>query len=948
MAQVFKPTSWGLAFTGSRKWVLRIDAENLALELTLEDKCYQRDIDEDDRVAIHRGIFWAALTVQINGTQYKVDGFPTNELISLQNAITKAKEYAVFRTATRLARESLEHRALFNAEYNRVLAWLKERNRREAAIRARMVWVPYEDWQEMLRSRPTLKLNDHELLSHVRDPANHSSLDDPPAVAELTIRIWQGAWIDLLVTKNAVDIASEKNWPHGLFERVEKKPLTRDQIRAVMMFDNRMLVVASAGSGKTSTMVAKAVYAVHQEIVRPEQILLLAFNKPAADELGERSEAAFKRVGLQGVKVEARTFHAHGLAIIGKATGRKPNVPDWTVDAAAGMRKLSDIVDGLKDKSTDFRTKWDLFRIVFGRDMPGFGNTTAADGWDKDGTGYVRTIRGERVRSHEERVICDYLFYNGVNYEYERKYEFDTATADHRQYFPDFYYPDVGLYHEHFALDASGKPPEHFTDYLAGIRWKRAEHARRGTKLIETTSHEVRSRSLDTILGKKLTAHGIKLDPNPDRSIPEGGHPPMENEKLARLVRVFIVHMKSNSLTVDTLIEQLKSESDDAFMQRHMMFLEIVHPVLRAWDDALMAEEGIDFEDMLNQAATHLETGRYESPFELVMADEFQDASRARARLCRALVARPKRFFFAVGDDWQSINRFAGADISVMTDFRQWFGHSELLKLEQTFRCPQQLCDASSRFISKNPKQITKRVSSETTSVGPVLRALQVTHRSELREAINTYLAQLYRDLSAGVTPLGDGGKVAVFVLGRYRKDATYLPTNWQARYGRLISLEFRTMHRSKGAEADYVILPAMLTRAFPSTRVDDPVLAMAMPAGDTFPLSEERRLFYVALTRARRSVAMFTVKGESSSFLDELVKDGAVTVEAPDGETVKEERCPACETGVIIPREGPYGVFYACSSYPRCEFKPRQAASQPKNGATPYERERKPLPKST
>jgi hypothetical protein len=119
--------------------------------------------------------------------------------------------------------------------------------------------------------------------------------------------------------------------------------------------------------------------------------------------------------------------------------------------------------------------------------------------------------------------------------------------------------------------------------------------------------------------------------------------------------------------------------------------------------------------------------------------------------------------------------------------------------------CPQQLCDVSSQFISKYPKQIQKKVKSETSAVGPVLRALQVEQRSELPDGIDMYLAQLHQELSADVAPRGRDGKVTVFVVGRTKKDASCIPSNWQARYGRLISLEFRTMHRSKGAEADYV-----------------------------------------------------------------------------------------------------------------------------------------------
>ena len=138
------------------------------------------------------------------------------------------------------------------------------------------------------------------------------------------------------------------------------------------------------------------------------------------------------------------------------------------------------------------------------------------------------------------------------------------------------------------------------------------------------------------------------------------------------------------------------------------------------------------------------------------------------------------------------------------------------------------------------------------------------------------------------------------------------------------MEVEFLTAHRSKGREADYVILPGMIHRGFPSLRSDDPVLSLAMPDGDTYPLSEERRLFYVALTRARRSVAMFTLQGKHSPFLDELVKDGAVEVTSLSGAAIHEERCPVCKVGVFVDRNGPHGAFRSCSSYPLCHNKPK------------------------
>ncbi|MGH6861191.1 3'-5' exonuclease [Roseomonas mucosa] len=203
-------------------------------------------------------------------------------------------------------------------------------------------------------------------------------------------------------------------------------------------------------------------------------------------------------------------------------------------------------------------------------------------------------------------------------------------------------------------------------------------------------------------------------------------------------------------------------------------------------------------------------------------------------------------------------------------------------------------------------------------------KALQIRHRDQLQGAIDGYLAQLHQCLLNGTAAPGRDGKVSVFILGRYNADRHYVPPRWKSRYGDRMDIAFLTMHRSKGAEADYVILPGMVHNGFPNLRADDPVLTLAMPSGDTYPLGEERRLFYVALTRARRSVVMFTVRGQSSSFLDELVKERAVTVTDAEGEPVDEQRCPVCKHGVIVMRDGPYGSFQSCSSFPKCRYKPR------------------------
>lgn len=910
----WRPSGWGQRVTRSPDWRLRLDGEHV--ELLIGGRQYLQRVDHDQRVRVLPGVFWAKVALQTeDGQTLSVDGLPNRQASRLSAAVQNVL----------FARTTRGRKALFEEILEQIQSWLSAADALTDRGHASRRWITHEQQQALLAERPALPLSPDELERLFLDANVHDDLHSSRHLAALeALNDWHRDWPAAWAEANEAMTQRELVMARDLLDHVESRPLTEEQARAVICFDNRVQVVASAGSGKTSTLVAKAAYAIDRGFVEPERVLMLAFNKDAAEELEARAQRAFQRLGMTDAVVEARTFHALGLAIIAKATGRKPDIPDWAIDATLGFNKLAELVDDLKDHSSHFRTQWDMFRLVFGRDLPPFGAEMLADGYDRDGTPYIRTLQGERVKSLEERVIADWLFYNGVAYDYERRYEFDTATDTHRQYRPDFYYPDAALYHEHFALDADGQPPKHFANYSEGMHWKRQQHAARGTSLVETTSFGLRSGHALQHLAQALGESDVELDPNPDRTLPEQGAKPMPDADLIGLMRTFIAHAKSNCLTLEDMAGRLRQMPEDQFKERHRRFLEIAGPVFQAWDNALADERGIDFEDMLNMAAGLLEQGRYQSPYELVMADEFQDASRARARLCRALVSRPGRHLFAVGDDWQSINRFAGADVSVMTGFPEWMGQGQVLKLEQTFRCPQALCDVSSRFIRRNPAQMAKAVRSATPAVGPVLQAFQLARREEVQDGVRQYLATLHQQLLSGALPRGHAGRVTVFILGRYRNERSALPADWKSAFGSTMDVEFLTAHRSKGREADYVILPGMMNRGFPSLRSDDPVLSLAMPEGDAFPLGEERRLFYVALTRARRSVAMFTLQGKHSPFLDELVQDGVVEVTSLSGVAINEERCPVCKVGVFVERNGPHGAFRSCSSYPLCHNKPK------------------------
>ncbi|WP_425492633.1 UvrD-helicase domain-containing protein [Dyella jiangningensis] len=366
---------------------------------------------------------------------------------------------------------------------------------------------------------------------------------------------------------------------------------------------------------------------MHRKLFDASEILLLAFNADAANELKARIRDRLDPLGLAGDSVRAQTFHAFGLDIIGQATGARPTLAPW-LDGGQDLHHLHGLIRQLQERDATFASRWDLFRVVLGRDLPPFGDEEdAPEDWERgSGKEGFRTLDGKIVRSQGERLIADWLYYNGVNYEYERPYSFNTADAQHRQYYPDFYYPDIDTYHEHWALDAAGNPPSKFHGYREGMQWKHEIHRKNGTQLIETTMADLWSGRAFTILEKELTRRGVKLSPNPNR--PPLGRKVLEDKDLVRTFRTFMLHAKSNRLADEELATRARNNAAGAFLFRHELFLNLFAEIRRAWEKALSDQQVIDFEDMLIQATDLLESGAYDPGYKLVMVDEFQDAPK--------------------------------------------------------------------------------------------------------------------------------------------------------------------------------------------------------------------------------------------------------------------------------------------------------------------------------
>ena len=707
-----------------------------------------------------------------------------------------------------------------------------------------------------------------------------------------------------------------------LFQRLEEFPLSEEQMRSAIINEDRNLLIAAAGSGKTSTIVAKAVYLVCAGLAKPEEILILAYNKDAQIELEQRLVELLEVAPEYQTPLKVKTFHGYGYELLSEVEVEKPSISEFATGGRKTQTRLfTDLIRDLYESDPDFMTAWrefllvdkypspDLFKIKSQREYKEYLQELGAkrrklpEGFEL----MIPTIDGKEVRSVEEARIANWLALNGVEYEYERKYVNPKSLEESLNYHPDFYYPQAELYHEHFAINSEGKTPPFIGDeYLDGIAWKRKTHSENDTKLIETTSAHVWDGTIFDHLEKELRKHNVPFNPleksEADRLVSEAFDPEVD----VHIFITFIHHFKANNAT----IELLKEKAGDLPNQgRVSLFLRLFEAIYKEQSKRLKQANEIDFEDQINKACELLETNRYRHQFKYILVDEFQDTSHDRKRMIQALLDQNESIkLFAVGDDWQSIYRFAGADIEIMTHFSNHFGATSKNYLTQTYRSFQGIVDVAATFVQRNEEQLEKKVSAAND-----IEKDQVILYGYQDE--NDQTRQL-KDLLKKLNALPYDGKLSVFLLARY----THLNPKGLGKYSNL-DIKFSTIHASKGLQADYVIL--LNTESgpygFPSTITDDPLMQLVIPKPEIYPHAEERRLLYVAITRAKKGVFIFSNQRKISPFVTELA--GIARVKTTSVFPKRVNPCPECDMGELAKRVGKFGAFYGCSNYPDCEF---------------------------
>ena len=729
-----------------------------------------------------------------------------------------------------------------------------------------------------------------------------------------------GAWFDEF---RATYLARHRSEYKRYFDEVESNPLTDKQRDACIIDDDHNLVLAGAGTGKTSTMVGRAGFLIKSQQSKPHEILMLAFGNAAAKEMQQRiNEKLAPSIDIQGL--ESITFHKLGKEIIAKVEGVQPSITPLAEDAQALKQQVNQWFETHLLDNAYKKTVLNYFSQYLYPQTNPFDFKTEGAYLQYISDNEIRTLKGEPVKGWGECLIANHLFKLGVEYVYEAKYQHDTRDINFRQYQPDFYLPDYDIYLEHVGIDREGNTAPYVNRelYHAGLIWKSELHEKHGTRLLETFHYQLTEGCLFSELEKALATFEVEYNPLPDEALLATLVEFGAISQLADLLGNLLKRYRSNCFKrEDERLEVCIDRADESNQMRAALLL--LMPIVEDYESYLAKNNWIDFDDMIGKALTYVEAGFYKPVWQYIMVDEFQDISEPRARLIKALQqASPGCSLFCVGDDWQAIFRFAGSDIRYITKFEQHFGATAMTTLDTTFRFNNSICDVASNFVLKNKEQVQKTLTTYAQVNHPtvsLLRANNLTKPNELDQRIVQVLEQINTFAKPGST---------VYLLARF---TFTLPNKSQLaslnnQFKNLIISGFN-YHRSKGQEADFVVMLGLENgkHGFPSKKKTHPLLDALLPEAEKHGFAEERRLFYVGLTRAKSKVYLICDMAVASEFVVELLEDESKLATREFFMSYAQGlfqliKCKSCETGGMVGRTSYHGDFFGCSNYPLCD----------------------------
>lgn len=733
-----------------------------------------------------------------------------------------------------------------------------------------------------------------------------------------------------------------------------------------MTDEDYCLVIAGAGAGKTTTVAAKVKYLVERKGLDPKQILVVSFTNKAVHELRDKINKEL------AIDCPISTFHSVGNAIIHK------NSPDEKLNIVDEGRLYFVVRDYFRNSVLKNESVVDKLILFFasyfdapfeGKDLNAFFNNLAKSNFltmRSELENFKRevidartkkavTIQNEVLRSHQEVEIANFFYLNGFDYEYEPLYQYDIPGA-RKPYTPDFIIRQGNLvaYVEHFGINEDGTNFLYSDDQLAAykraINNKVLLHRQHQTILLYTFSSYKDGRSITSHLQEQLEAKGFRLVPRSNKEIMEKLVTGEENRYIRRLVNLicrFISNFKVNGYDADDFNRMYHSTQN----VRTRLFLDICSDCYLEYQRYLKKNGAVDFQDMINESVRILrevQDMKQKLDFRYIIVDEYQDISRQRFDLTKALSEVTDAKIIAVGDDWQSIYAFSGSDITLFTQFEKTMGYAKLLKIVKTYRNSQEVIDIAGNFIQRNAEQISKTLLSPKNITDPVIiYTYDAAYKKQnadrktganyaLAHAVETALDQIVLYASQEKKAVG-----SVLLLGRFGFDGDKLEKSGLFEYvnrgSRIKSVKypeiiitFMTAHASKGLGYDNVIVVngKNETYGFPSKIEDDPVLSFVIRGDRSIDYAEERRLFYVAMTRTKNRVYFIAPEQNPSEFLLEIKRDyknvilrGKWNEDTP--KNLLRKVCPICGFPLQFRYKNAYGLrLFMCTNEPElCGF---------------------------
>ena len=690
--------------------------------------------------------------------------------------------------------------------------------------------------------------------------------------------------------------------------------LDEEQRRAILDQEDYSLIIAGAGAGKTTTMAAKVKFLVEQRNVSPSKIAVISYTNQATEELEERIRYEFH------LPVHVMTFHSLGMQVVRHMfnTPLKPVVEGEQKQIIIDFVKqelfpnpslLDDYVETFNAYkvgeyplfSKGFVANYKKFRM-FDEYFADYKKRKLAENKDqllkivtyrmenylKD----FRTLKNERVKSEAEARIADFLFYNGIPYEYEQPYP--ERIDQERAYLPDFtiYVDDIPIYIEYYGLST---PTHHGTNTLSKRTFEKYQEIRHKKRVFHKNHHN-RYIELDYELeidGKKLSYLDIlKIElakyhvPMKPRSLEEIYNQILDNNveaeffNFVNLMLDIIAKIKANvnrNRYLDKIREFVISQDvPDSLKSTWIHEAKLLSRLYSYYESQILPKSRVDFADMIyyaNKYMTSMRDNLSGLEYDYIIIDEYQDISLDRYQFAKNLSVLSNAKVISVGDDWQTIFSFAGSRIDLFYRYSQLFAGSKQLFINHTYRNSQQLINQVGQFIMKNPLQIKKDLISSKRQDHPIRVRYYMDDEFAVLE---TVIGEIYEQ----------NPNQHILILARRNKRLRDMFESGQFIKGigtRAVSKKYpnayidaMSVHSAKGLGADQVILLHVTDTDFPCIEPERMWLVkLFTPTAfeEEFPDAEERRVFYVALTRTKNQVYLLTPSNidKQSRFLKEL-----------------------------------------------------------------------------